>query len=178
MATTEEIELLVMRAMACSARVPPCPPAAVVASWERLLGHRDASTLDLALDRIFAAEDRWPTPRRILAELARMDGEAPPSPAEAWAEVVAQMRRVGRYGQPAWSHEAVGRAAVALYGSWQALCERSEDELAFDRAHFLRFYVAFCDRPPRGGGSDLDALEAEVVAALEAPTAGELEAGG
>lgn len=157
MASYEELEFLVLRAMACSARVPVCPVDAIIRSWDRMFGDRDAALLGLALDHIFARDDRWPTPVRILAEISAIEdalgGRRRPSAEEAWEEVVSQMRRVGRYGSPTWSCEAVGRAAMALYGSWEALCERTTEQLAYDRAHFLRFYATFADEVEQEPGT-------------------------
>lgn len=57
---------------------------------------------------------------------------------EAWAEVRRQIRAVGYYGCPVWSHPAVAEAVAAI--GWDTLCLSTNPEV--DRAHFLRFYAA------------------------------------
>lgn len=61
---------------------------------------------------------------------------------QAWAEVLQQVRRVGYYGVPVWSHPAVADAVAAL--GWQTLCTSDNQEA--DRAHFMRFYERAHDR--------------------------------
>jgi hypothetical protein len=41
----------------------------------------------------------------------------------AWACVQREVRRVGWMGKPQWPDEQTERAALQLYGGWQALCE-------------------------------------------------------
>ncbi|MFZ6029389.1 MAG: hypothetical protein ACOYYS_16885 [Chloroflexota bacterium] len=61
-----------------------------------------------------------------------------PSDYEAWAEVQAEIRRVGNAGQPQFSHALVAQA-VGLFG-WRYLC-LSENPVA-DRSHFIQAYQA------------------------------------
>lgn len=61
---------------------------------------------------------------------------------QAWAEVLRQVRRVGYYGVPVWSHPAVADAVAAL--GWQTICTSDNQEA--DRAHFMRFYERAHDR--------------------------------
>jgi hypothetical protein len=61
-----------------------------------------------------------------------------PSDYEAWAEVQAEIRRVGHVGQPQFSHELTDKV-VALLG-WRYLC-LSENPVA-DRSHFIQAYQA------------------------------------
>jgi hypothetical protein len=61
-----------------------------------------------------------------------------PTDYEAWAEVQAEIRRVGYVGQPQFSHALITKA-IDLLG-WRCLC-LSENPVA-DRAHFVPAYQA------------------------------------
>jgi hypothetical protein len=90
----------------------------------------------------------------------------------AWAAVRRLVQRVGYYnvpgekGQPDWPDDATKRAALELYGGWQALCENlpaSGPELLGFRKTFLATYRAYAARVPdpvfRLGPRPLGALE-------------------
>lgn len=117
--------------------------------WHATLGDLPRDVVWAAVMRLLTTSDHWPTVaeiRRAAAEL-RPDADKPPSPEEAWAEVQRQVRLVGYYGTPRWSHPAVAKAAEALYGSWQGLCANlSAETAAADRAHFLRLYQEYSRR--------------------------------
>lgn len=55
---------------------------------------------------------------------------------EAWGEVLTQIRKVGYYRTPEWSHPALADAIQAM--GWQDLC--MSDNAEADRAHFMKFY--------------------------------------
>jgi hypothetical protein len=61
---------------------------------------------------------------------------------QAWAEVQHQIRTVGYYGQPTWSHPAIAQTVHTL--GWDTLCTSTNPEA--DRAHFLRFYASAVHR--------------------------------
>lgn len=65
-----------------------------------------------------------------------------PLAAEAWGEVVRQISRVGRDGQPQFSHPLIERAVKAL--DWRELCN-SENQVA-DRARFIQAYEQMVQR--------------------------------
>lgn len=72
--------------------------------------------------------------REAVAELAvgkRRDGMS------AWADVLAEVKRVGYMGRPKWDDPLITQALQAM-GGWQAICE-SENATA-DRVHFARVY--------------------------------------
>ncbi|NLL20004.1 MAG: hypothetical protein GX262_13470 [Clostridia bacterium] len=71
-----------------------------------------------------------------------MPGERIPSPMEAWGEVIEQIRKVGHYGRPSWSHPVIEKTVRAF--GWRDLC-LSENVVA-DRAHFLRMYEQYAER--------------------------------
>lgn len=68
-----------------------------------------------------------------------------PSSYEAWEEVLTQMRRVGSYREPEFSHPLV-RRAVDVFG-WKRLC-LSEDATS-DRARFIQAYEQLLMRAER-----------------------------
>lgn len=106
----------------------------------------DISNEDLirAVSEHVAHADEFPTIAQ-LRQLALAGNY--PSPGDAWAEVMHQMREVGRYREPAFSHAMIGLAVEHL-GGWQALCE--SDNLVADRAHFLRIYEELVRRETAG----------------------------
>lgn len=90
------------------------------------------------------ASSRW---FPAVAELRQAAVEAMPEnqipgPGEAWGEVVGQLRAVGWYGRPSFSHPAITKAVKAM--GWRELC-MSENVVA-DRAHFLRIYENYQER--------------------------------
>lgn len=63
---------------------------------------------------------------------------AVPSAFEAWDEVVHQIRDVGSYGEPVFSHPWIG-TAIRQIGGWRNICQ-SENSIA-DRARFFECYA-------------------------------------
>lgn len=97
-----------------------------------------------AVSEHVAHEDDFPT----IAQLRRLAlGDNYPSPGDAWGEVMRQMREVGGYRSPDFSHVLIGQA-VEHIGGWQALCK--SDNLVADRAHFLRLYGELVRRDMAG----------------------------
>jgi hypothetical protein len=66
-----------------------------------------------------------------------------PSAAEAWGEVMHQVRNVGSWGKPQFSTPLVYNAVDAL-GGWACLC--ASDNNVADRAHFLKIYDSLHER--------------------------------
>ena len=69
-----------------------------------------------------------------------------PNAAEAWGEVMHQVRNVGSYGRPEFSAPLIYSAVDAL-GGWKALC--ASDNNVADRAHFLKIYGSLQERSQR-----------------------------
>jgi hypothetical protein len=67
--------------------------------------------------------------------------DGPPNAEEAWAEVVGEVRRIGSYGTPDFSHESVGLAVEGI-GGWGTLCR--SDNIVADRAHYMKVYAGLC----------------------------------
>lgn len=91
---------------------------------------------------------------------------------EAWAEVQAEIRRVGYIGQPQFSHTLIAKA-VELLG-WRYLC-LSENPVA-DRAHFVQAYQALRE----GTRRDTRRLQLvhQFIAALQVQDQPQLSSGG
>lgn len=73
---------------------------------------------------------------RISDLVSTLDQDGLPDVDEAWGEVLRQIRAVGYYGQPQWTHPAIAETVAAL--GWQELC--MSDNAVADRAHFGQFY--------------------------------------
>lgn len=129
------------------------------ASWARATMEAGTYILaDLEFDatvaavRQMAAEGREfaPNPGQVRAATVEFTGaatsEGVPSQDRALAEVYEQIRRVGSYGTPEWSHPAIADAVKAL-GGWMAAC-MDENPEAY-RAHFLRVYASVAQRRVR-----------------------------
>lgn len=82
--------------------------------------------------------------RGAVAELRGMASNLPSS-FQAWQEVLGQVRAVGSYGKPVFSHSIVARAVDAL--GWRDLC-LSENATA-DRARFIQAYEQLTERAAR-----------------------------
>ena len=91
-----------------------------------------------------------------------------PSPAEAWGEVMREMRRVGSWGSPEFSTLLIADTVDGL-GGWDALC-RSENNVA-DRAHFLKIYGALLERHDQDAAMlpEIRDLVAQMSARMDAP---------
>jgi len=90
-----------------------------------------------------ARESRfWPAPSELRSRAIRPDNM--PSAEEAWLEVKEKIRRVGYYGEPVFSHDAVADAVAAM--GWQDLCSMEVGDQAAERAHFFRVYGSFREK--------------------------------
>jgi hypothetical protein len=94
-----------------------------------------------------------------------------PTDYEAWAEVQAEIRRVGHVGLPQFSHALIAKS-VDLLG-WRYLC-LSENPVA-DRAHFVQAYQALRESTRR----DTRRLQLvhQFIAALQASNSPQLASG-
>lgn len=77
-----------------------------------------------------------------IAEIREVIAEAEsglPAVELAWGEVMAQVRRVGRYRVPRWTSQAIADAVAAL-GGWQAVCDADNEGVI--RGQFAKAYRA------------------------------------
>lgn len=85
-----------------------------------------------------------------------------PSDYEAWAEVQAEIRRIGHCSQPVFTNPQVKQVVEQL--GWRYLC--LSDNPVADRAHFVQAYQALAERQ-RKDGRRLQ-LVADFIAVLKA----------
>ena len=135
--TAAEALALVKRLMAAYPRTP-MPPETVQVYCEMMadMPHGAAKRAVLAV----CASSKWlPTIAEIRAHAAAETLEALPEPAEAWGEVLRQVRQCGRYRQPSWSSSELADAVAAI--GWEAICMSRVDDAAI-RAQFREAYAA------------------------------------
>lgn len=123
----------------CAAAYPHVNVSKETASlYAEMLADLDPQVAMGAVRRLIATSQFFPTVAAIREQAAAMVEPLAPSPAKAWAEVMAKMREVGRSTVPEWSHPTIA-AAVATLG-WRDLC--MSDNQAVSRAHFWKVYDA------------------------------------
>jgi hypothetical protein len=71
-----------------------------------------------------------------------LDASHIPSAFEAWEEVMKQIRTIGSYGFPEFTHPLIERA-VKIMG-WRELC--LSEQIEFERAHFFKVYDSLFKR--------------------------------
>lgn len=88
------------------------------------------------------AESKWfPTVADLRKEAVSLMPQGQlPSSAEAWSEVLDQIRKNGIYAAPEFSHPAIQKSVNAI--GWRSLCLMNEGS-STDRAHFLKMYDSF-----------------------------------
>jgi len=102
----------------------------------------DDAALDQAMKTCIARGKFFPTIAEIREAAANLTTANLPAAAEAWGEVLEQMRRVGSYRQPEFSNPVISR--VVSYFGWRELC--ISENLVADRARFLQAYEAEVQR--------------------------------
>jgi hypothetical protein len=96
-----------------------------------------------AVIRIITNSRFFPTVAEIREAVLKVEQPNLPLPAEAWEEVIRQMRDIGYVGTPKFSHPLIEKAVQAM-GGWISLCQ-SEDGMV-DRAHFLKIFESYKNR--------------------------------
>lgn len=112
--------------------------------------------VDLDLDAIRSAanvhvrtQKFFPRPAELREALA---GSVEDQTELAWAHVLGEVRRVGSWGIPQWPDDATARAALELFGGWQALCAQlpaGGPELIGVAKHFRALHAAYTRREAR-----------------------------
>lgn len=123
-----------------------------IKAGERILLDLPADDVLAAVEMLAAEGERFaPNPgqvRKTAVEMATIAaGSDMPDADEALGEVYEAIARVGHYGTPEWSHEAIGATVDALGGWQEAVCHHENTE-AF-RAHFLKLYASAVTRRRR-----------------------------
>lgn len=110
--------------------------------YEAQLADLEFSTARRAVDRLTKTSRFMPT----IAEIRAMAVEIQHGPrrlgAEAWGDVLGEIRRVGLYGLPRFDDPRVAEAVHLM--TWRGLC-LGENEAA-DRARFVDLYDGLQDR--------------------------------
>lgn len=101
------------------------------------LADLDDDLLDVAARRLVRTLKWFPKPAEIRADA--LGARLGPTASAAWAEVVDQIRSVGRASLPVWSSPQVG-TAVRDAGGWRALCDSTTPDV--DRRRFFIAYEA------------------------------------
>lgn len=81
----------------------------------------------------------FPTVAEIREAVGDSSENRAPSVDEAWGEILCQVRKVGSYGVPTFSHPAIAQAVRAI--DWREIC--LSDEIGVVRGHFIKLYQAY-----------------------------------
>jgi hypothetical protein len=104
---------------------------------------RQAATVHVQTQRFFP---------RVVELREAIEGRVDDRADLAWVGLLQLVRQVGFWGEPTWMDPVMRRAALELYGGWQALCERlpgSGPELLGAAKIFKATYVAYARRETR-----------------------------
>ncbi len=114
------------------------PKKETISLYIRLLADIPGDALEKAVLEHLGRNNWFPTIAELRNAAFALLEAADPTPDEyqAWAEVQAEIQRVGHIGQPQFSHPLIARI-VEQFG-WRYLC-LSEDPVP-DRAQFLKAY--------------------------------------
>jgi hypothetical protein len=104
--------------------------------YETMLGDLDAGPARAAVIRLIASSKWMPTVAEIRGAAADIEHGPVRSGADAWLDVVSEIRRVGNYSAPTFTDGLV-ESLVRRWG-WNALCLSSNE--ASDRARFIEAY--------------------------------------
>lgn len=92
----------------------------------------------MATNTFFPSISEW----RSAAVDIQINKAGIPSEYEAWEEVVTQLRLIGSYGTPSFTHPLIQRAVETM--GWRQLC--GSEHLDYDRAHFYKAYSCLLSR--------------------------------
>ena len=109
--------------------------------YHAVLGNLDYGDVLKAAQMLIATEHWFPSPAAILRQVAVNDGTLAPAAIEAWAEILVQVRVVGRMGSPIFFHPLIAEAVRAV--GWNNIC--MSDNIDILRRQFLRAYGGMAD---------------------------------
>lgn len=106
--------------------------------YERMLSDLPVEALETAVLQWIATSKFFPTVAELRECAFRLAADCyqHPSPAEAYGLVVAEIRRIGIYGQPKFQSDLV--AKTVKYMGWREICSSEEPQIV--RAQFLKMY--------------------------------------
>lgn len=174
--TEQEIIHLLALAAANHPHVQERDLAPTAELWHAMLRDENYETAKAGLLKVLAHSKHFPTVGEVLEGIAAVKPKHPlPEPEEAWQEVLRLVKNVGYMGTPTWSHEMVGKTAMALYGSWVQLCRNlTQENMTIDRAHYLRLYGQYKARDQENAAipGSVRALIGKVAGKLALPEGG------
>lgn len=112
---------------------------ALVDLWCEVLRPYPAPAVRAAVLAHIARSPYWPTLSEVLTPLAQADQL---DADEAWAQVLAEVRRVGLYGTPQFADPLVADTVARL--GWRAVCTSEAPDVL--RGQFRQFYQTARDR--------------------------------
>jgi hypothetical protein len=110
--------------------------ASTSAIYETMLSDLDESTARAAVARLIATSKWMPTVAEIREAATEQSIGPARSGADAWLDVVSEIRRVGVYSAPSFD-DALTADIVRRWG-WRALCDSTND--VADRSRFIETY--------------------------------------
>lgn len=118
-----------------------------IALWHQVLGDVPYELVNHALQLWLrdTEKGKWPPKPGELRGLSIEQGCGVPSAEEAWAQVLAEVRRIGSYGSPQFTCEPIRQAVRAI--GWREICQ--SETLGVERAHFFRTYEVYRGRAVR-----------------------------
>lgn len=104
--------------------------------WEKMLADIPYPVAEQALIKLLATNKFFPTVADIREAAENMTGNQLPAADQAWSEVLEQIRRIGSWGIPTFTHPAITEAVKAI--GWRNIC--CSETPGVERAHFMKIY--------------------------------------
>ncbi len=108
----------------------------------RILQDLPSEALETASHHLMASSTFFPSISEWRKAAVDLMTPTVPTEFEAWQEVMDQLRIIGSYGIPKFSHPLIGRTVETI--GWKQLC--ASEKLEYDRAHFFKAYAALRER--------------------------------
>jgi hypothetical protein len=110
-----------------------------------MLSDLDTDALKAAVKQHIATA-KWPPTVAELREMClTLTRPALPAWTDAWAELLSEIKRVGHWGEPRFSHDLIKQAVEGL-GDWQTICAMEISETATWRAQFRQSFEGYAHR--------------------------------
>jgi len=108
--------------------------------YAEMLSDLDPREAGNAVKRIIATSRFFPTVAEI-REAAAENAISMPDVEQAWGEVTRQIKSVGRYRTPVFSHPAITSTVDAI--GWTTFCE--SQSIGVERGHFMKLFQAHAE---------------------------------
>jgi hypothetical protein len=122
------------------------------AAYEKLLSRFEFEPTLRAVELLADTHKFLPAFSEIRDAMLELENGTRRRGAEAWGDVVAEIRRVGAYGAPKFADELTAYAVERC--GWRNLCLEGSNDAA-DRARFIEVYEAASERKQRAEKSGL-----------------------